>query len=242
MTPRLDDIWVYLSATPLLGLTVTLIAYLAAFRLYERTRFNPLANPVLIAVLLLVSLLAATRTPYRTYFEGAQFVHFLLGPATVALAIPLYEQRAKLARLALPLLAGLTAGVLTAVTCAVGVAWLLGASRETMLSLAPKSATTPIAMGIAEKIGGLPSLTAVLVILTGMLGAIIARPLLDLLRIRTPATRGFALGVASHGIGTARAFEVSAETGAFAGLAMGLTALLMALVVPALLRFAPALP
>ncbi len=242
MTPRLDDIWVYLSATPLLGLTVTLIAYLAAFRLYERTRFNPLANPVLIAVLLLVSLLAATRTPYRTYFEGAQFVHFLLGPATVALAIPLYEQRAKLARLALPLLAGLTAGVLTAVTCAVSVAWLLGASRETMLSLAPKSATTPIAMGIAEKIGGLPSLTAVLVILTGMLGAIIARPLLDLLRIRPHATRGFALGVASHGIGTARAFEVSAETGAFAGLAMGLTALLMALVVPALLRFAPALP
>jgi predicted murein hydrolase (TIGR00659 family) len=242
MTPRLDQIWVYLSATPLLGLTVTLIAYLAAFRLYERTRFNPLANPVLIAVLLLVALLAATRTPYRTYFEGAQFVHFLLGPATVALAIPLYEQRAKLVRLALPLLAGLTAGVLTAVLSAVGIAWLLGASRETMLSLAPKSATTPIAMGIAEKIGGLPSLTAVLVILTGMLGAIIARPLLDLLRVRTASTRGFALGVASHGIGTARAFEVSEETGAFAGLAMGLTALLMALVVPALLRFAPALP
>ncbi len=235
MTPRLDQIWVYLSATPLLGLTVTLIAYLAAFRLYERTRFNPLANPVLIAVLLLVALLAATRTPYRTYFEGAQFVHFLLGPATVALAIPLYEQRAKLVRLALPLLAGLTAGVFTAVLCAVGIAWLLGASRETMLSLAPKSATTPIAMVIAEKIGGLPSLTAVLVILTGMLGAIIARPLLNLLRVQSHATRGFALGVASHGIGTARAFQVNEEMGAFAGLAMGLAALATALLVPVLL-------
>ena len=238
MTPRLDQIWVYLSATPLLGLTVTLLAYLAAWRAYERAHFNPLVNPVLIAVLLLVLLLWLTRTPYATYFEGAQFVHFLLGPATVALAIPLYEQRAQLARLALPLAAGLVAGVLTAVGSAVGIAWLLGASRETLLSLAPKSVTTPIAMGIAEKIGGLPSLTAVLVILTGMTGAIVARPLLDLLRVQTPATRGFALGVASHGIGTARAFQVSEEMGAFAGLAMGLTALLTALLVPLLLKLA----
>jgi len=236
MTPRLDEIWVYLSATPLLGLTATLLAYLAAFRIYERTQLNPLANPVLIAVLLLVALLWVTGTPYATYFEGAQFVHFLLGPATVALAVPLYEQRAQLARLALPLSLGLIAGVLTAVASAVGVAWLFGASRATVLSLAPKSVTTPIAMGIAEKIGGLPSLTAVLVILTGMLGAIIARPLLNLLRVQTHATRGFALGVASHGIGTARAFQVSEEMGAFAGLGMGLTALLTALIVPALLR------
>jgi len=236
MTPRLDEIWVYLSATPLLGLTATLLAYLAAFRIYERTQLNPLANPVLIAVLLLVALLWVTGTPYATYFEGAQFVHFLLGPATVALAVPLYEQRAQLARLALPLSLGLIAGVLTAVASAVGVAWLFGASRATVLSLAPKSVTTPIAMGIAAKIGGLPSLTAVLVILTGMLGAIIARPLLNLLRVQTHATRGFALGVASHGIGTARAFQVSEEMGAFAGLGMGLTALLTALIVPALLR------
>jgi predicted murein hydrolase (TIGR00659 family) len=241
MNPPLQEIWVYLSATPLLGLTATLLAYLAAHRLYERSGFNPLANPVLIAVALLVALLAATGTPYRTYFEGAQFVHFLLGPATVALAIPLYEQRAQLTRLAIPLLLGLSAGVLTAVVSAVGFAWLFGASRETILSLAPKSVTTPIAMGIAEKIGGLPSLTAVLVILTGMLGAIIARPLLNLLRVQSHATRGFALGVASHGIGTARAFQVSEEMGAFAGLAMGLAALATALLVPALLTLLAAL-
>lgn len=235
MSPPLQEIWVYLSATPLLGLTATLLAYLAAHRVYERSGFNPLANPVLIAVALLVALLSVTGTPYTTYFEGAQFVHFLLGPATVALAVPLYEQRAQLGRLAIPLLLGLTAGVLTAVVSAVGFAWLFGASRETILSLAPKSVTTPIAMGIAEKIGGLPSLTAVLVILTGMLGAIIARPLLNLLRVQSHATRGFALGVASHGIGTARAFQVSEEMGAFAGLAMGLAALATALLVPALL-------
>jgi predicted murein hydrolase (TIGR00659 family) len=232
MTPRLNEIWVYLSATPLLGLTATLLAYLFAYRVYERVAFNPLANPVAMSVAILVSLLAATGTPYRTYFEGAQFVHFLLGPATVALAVPLYDQRARLRRLLLPLAAGLLAGVVTAVVSAVGIAWLLGASRETLLSLAPKSVTTPIAMGISEKIGGLPSLTAVLVILTGMTGAVLARPLLNLLRIESHITRGFALGTAAHGIGTARAFQVSETMGAFSGLAMGSTALATALLAP----------
>lgn len=234
MTRNLDQIWVYLAATPLLGLTVTLLAYLFAYWIYEKANFNPLANPVAIAVLLLVALLTLTGTPYRTYFEGAQFVHFMLGPATVALALPLYDQRAKLKRLWLPLTLGLAAGVLTAIVSAIGIAWLLGASRETLLSLAPKSVTTPIAMGIAEKIGGLPSLTAVFVLLTGMTGAIIARPLLNILQISSHPTRGFAVGVAAHGIGTARAFQVSEEMGAFAGLAMGLTALVTAFVAPVL--------
>jgi predicted murein hydrolase (TIGR00659 family) len=238
MATTIDSIWVYLATTPLLGLTATLLAYIAAWRIYQRTGMNPLANPVAIAVIFLVILLSITRTPYRTYFDGAQFVHFLLGPATVALAIPLYDQRARLARLWLPLALGLTAGVVTAIGSAVAIARVLGASRETLLSLAPKSVTTPIAMGIAEKIGGLPSLTAVFVILTGMTGAIIARPLLNALRIDSHAARGFAVGVAAHGIGTARAFQVSEQMGAFAGLAMGLTALVTAFVAPWL---APAL-
>jgi predicted murein hydrolase (TIGR00659 family) len=238
MAPTLDALWVYLAATPLAGLTATLLAYLIAYRLYVASGMNPLANPVAIAVALLVALLLLTRTPYRTYFEGAQFVHFLLGPATVALAVPLYDQRARLAKLALPLALGLAAGVTTAIVSAVGIAWALGASRETLLSLAPKSVTTPIAMGIAEKLGGLPSLTAVFVILTGMTGAIIARPLLDAVGVRSAPARGFALGVAAHGIGTARAFQVNETMGAFAGLAMGLTALVTAFVAPWL---APAL-
>ena len=232
MTTNFDSIWVYLAATPLLGLTATLLAYIAAYRIYRRTGFNPLANPVAIAVALLVTLLTLTGTPYRTYFDGAQFVHFLLGPATVALALPLFDQRQRLARLALPLTLGLAAGVTTAIVSAVGIAWALGASRETLLSLAPKSVTTPIAMGIAEKIGGLPSLTAVFVILTGMTGAIIARPLMNALGIDSHTARGFAVGVAAHGIGTARAFQVSEQMGAFAGLAMGLTALVTAFVAP----------
>lgn len=227
-----SEIWVYLSASPLLGLTLTLLAYQAAVFINKRCNGHPLANPVLIAVTALVALLWFTGTPYRTYFDGAQFVHFLLGPATVALAIPLHAQLPRLKRMAGPLLLALLAGAVTATVAAVGVGWLLGASAPTLLSLAPKSVTTPIAMGIAERLGGLPSLTAVLVILTGVLGAISARGIYAVLKIDDHAVRGFAIGTASHGIGTARAFQVSEQAGAFAALAMGLNGLLTALLAP----------
>jgi len=233
MTSSLEDIWVYLAATPLLGLTLTLVAYQIAYWLYVRVEMHPLLNPVLVAVALLVTGLTVTDTRYQTYFDGAQFVHFLLGPATVALAVPLYAQFGKLRRLLLPLVAGLLAGATTAVGSAVVVGWLLGASRQTLLSLAPKSITTPVAMGIAEKLGGLPSLTAVLVVSTGVLGAVVAKGILDAVRISADSVRGFAIGVAAHGIGTARAFQISEEAGAFAGLGMGLNALATALLFPA---------
>lgn len=235
---RIADIWVYLSTTPLLGLTATLVAYQAAFWVYRRGNYHPLLNPVALAVALLVALLAATGTPYRTYFDGAQFVHFLLGPATVALAVPLYNQLHKLRRLLWPIAGALLAGSATAVASAVAIAWALGGSRETVISIAPKSVTAPIAMGISEKIGGLPSLTAILVVSTGILGAVLARYVLNGLRVEDHAVRGFAVGVAAHGIGTARAFTVSEEAGAFAGLGMGLNALATALMFPLLARWA----
>ncbi len=238
MSDRITEIWVYLAASPLLGLTVTLLAYQAAHWLYLRANMNPLANPVAIAVALLVGVLWLTDTPYATYFDGAQFVHFLLGPATVALAVPLYANLGRLRRDLLPIAGALVAGSLVAVGSAIGIGWLAGGSQATLLSLAPKSVTTPIAMGIAEKIGGLPSLTAVLVVTTGIVGAIAARSVLDVLRIRDPAVRGLAVGVAAHGIGTARAFQVSATAGAFAGLAMGLNGLVTALLLPAVVRLA----
>ena len=228
-------IWVYLAASPLLGLTLTLLAYLAASQIHQRCHGHPLANPVLLAVAALVGLLWLTDTPYHTYFDGAQFVHFLLGPATVALAIPLHAQLPRLRRMALPLLLALLIGSLTAALSAVAIGALLGASRATLLSLAPKSVTTPIAMGIAERIGGLPSLTAVLVILTGVLGAILARYIYRALHIEDDAQRGFGLGIAAHGIGTARAFQESEQMGAFAALAMGLNGLLTAVLLPLLL-------
>jgi predicted murein hydrolase (TIGR00659 family) len=229
------DIWVYLRTGPLLWLTVTLAAYVAAQWIYERAGLNPLLNPVAIAVLLLVALLTVTGTEYQTYFEGAQFVHFLLGPATIALAVPLYSHFGEVRAVFVPMLVALLAGAVTAVTTAVGVAALFGASFETLASLAPKSVTTPIAMGISERIGGLPSLTAVLVILTGILGAMLATPLLKALGIRDWRARGFAVGVAAHGIGTARAFHVSEVAGTFAGVAMGLNGLATAFLVPLLI-------
>jgi len=232
MSHSLSEIWVYLSATPLLGLTLTLLAYQAAFWLYRRAGFHPLANPVLLSVSFIAVLLLATGMPYKTYFDGAQFVHFLLGPATVALAIPLYAQWPKLKAMAGPLVIALVAGSLTAALSAYAIGAMLGASRESLMSLAPKSVTTPIAMAVAESLGGLPSLTAVLVITTGILGAVGARYLYRLLRIDDHAVRGFAIGIASHGIGTARAFQVSEQAGAFAALAMGLNGLLTAVSLP----------
>jgi predicted murein hydrolase (TIGR00659 family) len=236
VTTSLREVWVYLAATPLLGLTLTLATYLLGDWIYRRANHHPLLNPVLLAVAALVVLLSVTRTPYPTYFDGAQFVHFLLGPATVALAVPLYFNFSKLRRLWLPLLGGLVAGSLTAAVSAIGIAWLLGASRQTLLSLAPKSVTAPVAMGITEKLGGLPSLTAILVVSTGILGAVLGPWALDVLRVRDAAVRGFSIGVASHGIGTARAFQESEQAGAFSGLAMGLNILATALLLPLLVR------
>lgn len=230
--PGLKDIWVYLSASPLLGLTITLVAYGLAYRFYLRTSSNPLANPVVTSVAMLIGLLLLTDTSYNDYFEGGQFVHFLLGPATVALAVPLYQQFSRLRQLWLPVTISLICGVLIAAGSSIGLAWLLGGSLEIQMSLAPKSATAPVAMGISEKIGGLPSLTAVLTVATGITGAVLGTKLFDWFRVKDDAARGIAMGVAAHGIGTARAFQVSRQMGAFSGLAMALSAFATALLVP----------
>ena len=187
-----------------------------------------------VAIALLIGLLELTGTGYRQYFEGAQFVHFMLGPAVVALAVPLYRNRKAIRQALLPIAAALAAGAVTAVVSALAIAQALGGSSETLASLAPKSATAPIAMGIAERIGGLPSLTAGLVILTGILGAVFATPLLGAFGLRDPRATGFALGLTSHGIGTARAFQLDEVAGTFAAIALALTGLAMALLAPPL--------
>ena len=228
-------IWVYLSTTPLLGLTITLVAYQAGMWIYTKANLNPLLNPVLIAVLMLVGVLMLTDTDYPTYFDGAQFVHFMLGPATVALAVPLYQQFQKVNGSFLMILTAILAGSVSAALSAIAVAWAMGVSRETLLSIAPKSVTAPIAMGIAEATGGVPSLTAVLVILTGIIGAVLGTWTLNALRIKDWRARGLAIGTASHGIGTARALQINQVAGAFASLAMGLNGLATAVLLPVIL-------
>lgn len=232
----LATVWVYLSTSPLAGLTMTLVAYSIAHRLYIYTNSNPLLNPVATAVAMLIVFLLVTDTSYEAYFEGGQYVHFLLGPATVALAVPLYQQLPKLRTLWLPVSVTVLVGVAVGALSSIGIARLLGATLHTQLSLAPKSVTAPVAMGISEQIGGLPSLTAVLVVATGILGAVIGTRLFGLMRIEDDSVKGIAMGITAHGIGTARAFQVGREMGAFSGLAMALSAFAAAAVLPWLLR------
>lgn len=228
-------LWVYLTQTPLLWLTVTLAAFALADAVSARLGRHPLANPVLMSVLLVGGLLVVSGTDYATYFAGAQFVHFLLGPATVVLALPLWENRNLVAKSALPMLAALVAGSVTAAVSALAVVWAFGAPDAVLVAIAPKSVTAGVAMSITEGMGGDPALTAVLVILTGMIGAILVTPLMNALGIRDYRARGFAVGLASHGIGTARAFQVDPVAGTFAGVAIGLNAVMTAVIVPGLL-------
>jgi predicted murein hydrolase (TIGR00659 family) len=233
----LRQIWVYLATTPLLWLTLTLIAHQAGSWIFRRFDCNPLLNPVLTAVVILVSLLKLSGTDYQTYFRGAQFIHFLLGPATVALAIPLHRELAHIKKSFLPIVVSLGVGSLTAIVSAVGIARLLGGERIIQLTLAPKSITTPIAMGVSEQIGGLPSLTAVVVVLTGITGAVAGDLVLRSLKVRNEMARGMAMGVAAHGIGTAHVIQTSQVAGAFSALAMALNGLLTAALLPVLIRF-----
>jgi len=219
----------------LLWLTATMAAYVIGHWLYVKSGENPAVNSVAIAVAILIALLWGTGTDYAGYFDGAQFVHFMLGPAVVALAVPLYEHRHEVRKTIFPIVAALLAGSVTAVVSAVGISILLGASPETVTSMAPKSVTSPIAMGIAERIGGLPSLTAGLVILTGILGAIIGTPLFNAMGMKDWRARGFAMGVTAHGIGTARAFQVNDVAGTFAAIALGLNGVVTAILVPLLI-------
>jgi predicted murein hydrolase (TIGR00659 family) len=228
-------LWVYLQTTPLFWLTATLAAFFVADAIARRARRNPVVNPVLIAVALVAVLLKISGTDYQTYFNGAQFVHFLLGPATVALGVPLYRNLEMVGRNLLPMLAALIVGAAVAIVSAVGVAKALGAPKTVLISLAPKSVTAGVAMAVSESLGGLPPLTAALVIATGIFGAIVVTPMMNALRIRDYAARGFAAGLASHGIGTARAFSVDPVAGVFAGIAMGLNAVATPVLAPLIL-------
>jgi predicted murein hydrolase (TIGR00659 family) len=232
MTSNPFSLWVYLSQTPLLWLTVTLAVYAAADAVSLATHRNPLMNPVLHSIWVIGVFLYLTGTSYTTYFGGAQFVHFLLGPATVALAVPLYENRKLVAAAILPMLAALLVGSATAIVSVMLFAEAAGLPRDIVLALAPKSVTAGVAMGISETLGANPAITVIATVLTGVMGAIVVTPAMNRLGITDFRARGFAAGLASHGIGTARAFQVDEVAGVFAGIAMGLNALVTSLLVP----------
>ena len=234
--PRFVELWVYLSATPLFGLTATVAVYVLAQTAYAQLGQAPWANPVLWTVVVLAVGLTKSGVPYPTYFSGAQFIHFLLGPAVVALAWPLWQRRVQLRQRWCRLLVAALAGGTAAGGSALLLAWAFGLPTDVMMSLLPKSVTAPVAMGIAEKIGGIPALAAVFAVVTGLVGALFGKYLFDALRIPTLddgwAIRGFALGTAAHGIGAARALQVNVDAGAYAALALGIQVVLASLLMP----------
>jgi predicted murein hydrolase (TIGR00659 family) len=226
-----------LEPSPVLSLAATLAVFALARALYRKSRFF-LLHPVLLSVAVLIAALSLARIPYDTYMQGGQILHFFLAPAVVALGLPLYRQLQRLSRATLPILASTAAGSLIGVLSAVLPAGLLGASPALLASLAPKSVTTPIAIGVSEILGGLPPLTAAVVIATGILGAVLGPPFLRAIGVRSPTAFGLAMGAAAHGIGTARAMEEGELAGAASGLALGLNGALTALAAPWLVALA----
>lgn len=233
----LGHLWTYLSTNPLLGLTATLLAYLAAEATSRATGHHPLANPVLLAIAMLAAILLITRTPYPAYFQGGQYVQFLLGPATVALAVPMYSNLSRIRAAWRAIVPALLVGSVVAAGTAMLIARLMGAERVVVLSLAPKSVTTPIAMGVAEQIGGQASLAAVFVLTTGLLVTVLIGPLLRGARVTDSRAIGLAGGTAGHGLATAHLLRIDETAAAFAGLAIGLNGLATALLVPLLARW-----
>lgn len=225
----------WLRGTPLLGVLLTLAGYRVGRFVHERSGRHPLTQPVLVAVVLVGGFLLATGTAYDEYARGGDLVAFLLGPATVALAVPLHRQAHHLRRLALPLLVAIPLGAALSIGVGYGLVRLLGGDDLLARTMAPKAATTPVSIALATDVGAIASLTAALTIGAGIVGAVLGPTLMTLARVRHPHARGVAMGAVSHGIGTSRSLADDPEEGAFAGLAMGLTALATALLLPVLL-------
>lgn len=225
-------LWPYLQSNPWLGLGLTLLVFYLAQWVYVKYQQHPLLHPVLTSIVIIISCLLLAGIDYQQYMVGGQLIHFLLGPATVALAWPLYQNLNLIKRLWLPILVTVVVGVLIGASSAVGLAQLMDASHATQMSLAPKSVTTPVAIVVAEQLGGIQALTAGFVIITGVVGAMFGGIIFKTLGIDDPQVKGIAMGVSAHGVGTARALQINPIMGAFSGLAMALSAMLIAFVLP----------
>lgn len=225
----------WLRTSPLSMLLLTLLAYRVGREVQARTGGHALAQPVLVAILVVVPVITLLDVDYADYRAGAELVAFMLGPATVALAIPLHRQAHRLRGLVVPMVVAVVLGAAVSITSAVLLVQALGGSDLLARTTAPKAATAPVAIALADAAGGIPALAAVLAILAGILGAVAGPAVLTLLRVRDHRARGLAQGAVSHGIGASRMLADDETEGAFAGLSMGLTALAMSLLLPLLL-------
>jgi predicted murein hydrolase (TIGR00659 family) len=223
--------WQALIHHPLFGVGITLAVFQLAYAAYEKTRWVFL-QPVLVSMTLIVGILLLCGIDYDEYRISAQWLTLLLGPATVALAVPLYLNLRRIRELFGPIVITLLVAGVFATALGMALAWLFGADRMILMTLAPKSVTSPIAMLVAEQIGGVVALAAVFVMITGVLGAILGPELLRRFGVQHPAARGIALGLTAHAVGTAQALQESEECGAFAALAMSLMGVMTAVLLP----------
>lgn len=239
LTAGFEQVWTPLAAAPLFWLVATLAAYLVGKAMQRLCGGSAFANPVLIAVVLVAALVEVSGTRYLQYLSGAQFIDFLLGPVTVALAVPLAKNiglvRANLYGIGLALLAG----SLVSMAAGVGIVWALGGSRPVALSMVAKAVTTPIAMAISQQVGGIPALTAALAILGGIVAAMTGQQLLGRMQISDWRAHGLAAGVAGSGVAAAQVAPLNELAAAFAALGIGLNGLLTAMLVPLLIHLWP---
>jgi predicted murein hydrolase (TIGR00659 family) len=233
---KLYYIWIYLQAEPLFWLTLTIGSYLIADFIYRKSNLFPLLNPVALSVLLVSLILIVFNIQYERYFDGAKFIHFLLGPATVALAIPIYRKWDLIVLNSKAIFVSLILGSFFAIFITYVLSLHFELQEELIFSLLPRSVTAPIAMGISEIIGGIPSLTAIITLITGVIGASLGVFVFDIMKLKKMEARGFSLGLASHGIGTARAMSRDKNAGVFAAVGMGLSGLITSIIVPLFLK------
>jgi len=234
---NVDALVEYIISTPLTWLLLTLGAFKFGIIVYEKSNKQVLLQPIIVSYLIIMSVILFTGTTYEEYFKGVEIIHFFLGPATVALALPLYNNLKYIKSLFVPIMITLVVAGVFSILIAVGLLWILGAELPTILSMTTKSITAPIAIITSEQIGAIPSLAVGFVIITGIIGALLGTTLFKMLKIKHDTSKGFALGLISHGIGTARAIEISEKAAAFSALAMGLGGIITAVFLPLIIQF-----
>ena len=217
------------------GIILTIIAFEIGIFINNKWR-NPLLNPILIATVLIIGFLTVTGIEYETYKVGGDYISFFLGPVTVLLAVPLYKQIQSLKRYWFPILAGITVGSATSVICVIACAKMFNLSKTLMLSLTPKSITIPMGSVFSEQIGGIPSITIVSIVITGITGAVTAPLVCRYFRIKNPVAQGVAIGTASHALGTTKAMEIGEIQGAMSSLSIGVAGVITVFITPALLK------
>jgi len=207
------------------GVMVSILAYQLGMWLKKKFKLA-IFNPLLLSIIFVMMILVASGVDYESYNQGAKYLSYLLTPATVCLAVPLYEQMSLLKKHWKAIIAGIVAGVLSSMVCVLGFAMLFGFTHEQYVTLLPKSITTAIGIGVSEELGGMVTVTVVVILLTGVLGNIIAETVCRLFRIQEPVARGIGIGSASHAIGTAKAMEMGEVEGAMSSLSIAVSGLL----------------